>query len=251
MGASKRDMSKKEREYGEKYPYEPKGVLAVLKDFYRLDTATILNGDYDAATILADITKGLNNSDVLTPKQRQCIALYYFANLKLRECEAVLGIDESGVKRHIRGGTKRLAEFVNNQALFSKGDPYVDYEETDELMRWLNQIGNGGAITVPENAVIVAIAKRFAVDEARAEEMLRQFSEGHVAVIEYDDGKPEYPCLSESQMQWSDRRVTYVEEVYPPGDVLGTQKVATRDEEDKQGVEYRQDRRKMFKVRGI
>jgi predicted DNA-binding protein YlxM (UPF0122 family) len=251
MGASKRDMAKKEREYSEKYPYEAKGVLAVLKDFNRLGNAAVLSGDYDAATILADITKGLNSSEVLTPKQRQCIALYYFANLKLRECEDVLGIDESGVKRHIRSGIRRIAEFVSNRALFSKGDPYVDYEETDELMQWVNRIGNGDEITVPGDVVILAIAQRFAADESKAEEMLRQFSEGHVEVFDPDDGKPEYPCLSESQMKWSDRRVTYVEEVFPPGDVLGSRKVATRDEEDKQGVEYRQDRRKMFRVRGI
>ncbi|MBW3113505.1 hypothetical protein KYJ26_16750 [Bacillus sp. MCCB 382] len=127
----------------------------------------------------------------------------------------------------------------------------MNYEETDELMAWVNQIGNGEEISVPNDAAIVAIAKRFATDELKAREMLRQFSEGYVEVVDVDDGKPEYTCLSESQMKWSDRRVTYVEEVYPPGDVLGSQKVATRDEEDKYGVEYRQDRRKMFKVRGI
>ncbi len=44
----------------------------------------------------------------LTERQRQCIELYYFRNLKMAEVADVLGLKISTVSRHIAAAMKKL-----------------------------------------------------------------------------------------------------------------------------------------------
>jgi DNA-binding CsgD family transcriptional regulator len=245
MGAVSRDLTKKARDYEEKYPYDIRGIAEVLKDYYKLESSRFYNGDVDATGILADILNEIDG-DCLTARQRQCFALYYFARLKLRECAVVLGLDESVVKKHVKGGLKRLAARIDREARFSKGDPIPDYTEDNALYGWLNAIKDGAPIGEPTAEIFRDIAEILRESDDKSDELLRQHADGYVMLP--DDS--EYTCLTEGQMKWADRRVTYVEEVFPPGDTVGSQRVAAQNTEDKKGIEFRDERRKMFKLRG-
>jgi len=247
MGAVSRDIYKKGREYDEQYSYDKDGVTALLKDVYRLNSTMFYGGDIDTAVILADLDVAMNG-EVLTVRQRQTIALHYFAKLTLEECAAVLGIDARVVRYHINGALNRIAANMSSGQTFSKGDPTHDLYITDELDKWLNAISAGLRIEEPSHAVFNAIANRFAERDYKSKEFVRQIAEGFVYLPE-DEG-PEYPCLSDEQMRWDDRRITYVEEVFPPGDVVGTRKLAIKNDEDSYGIEYRLEKRKLFKLRG-
>lgn len=247
MGAVSRDIYKKGREYDEQYPYDKDGITALMKDVYRLTSSMFYGGDIDTAVILADLDLALNG-EVLTVRQRHAIALYYFANLTFEECAAVLGIDWTVVRYHINGALKRIAANMSNGKTFSKGDPTHDLYVIDELDTWLNEISAGLRIEEPSHAVFSAIAARFTGYDYKSKEFVRQIVEGTV-YLPAEEG-PEYPCLSDEQMRWDDRRITYVEEVFPPGDVVGTRKLAVKNDEDSYGIEYRLERRKLFKLRG-
>lgn len=246
MGAVSRDLTKKSRQYDEQYPYESKGITALLRDIYRLKGVTQFGGDIDSTVILTDLDLALNG-DCLTKRQRQSIALYYFAGLKLRECSEVMVLDDSVIKYHLKGGLSRLSSHMKTGERFMKGDDITLFDETNAIYRWLNAIANGSPVTEPSVSVTLDLARFFLDDKAK--EYVRQHEEGFEYIEDYTDVE-EYPCLSEDQMRWSDRRVTYVEEVFPPGDAVGSVKVAVRNEEDRKGVEFSVERRKIFKRRG-
>ena len=44
----------------------------------------------------------------LTHRQRECITMYYFNNMKMREIAAVLSLTTPTVSRHIHAGVKKL-----------------------------------------------------------------------------------------------------------------------------------------------
>lgn len=46
--------------------------------------------------------------DALTDKQRECITMYYYENLKMKEIAKKLSVSPSTVTRHIKAGKKRL-----------------------------------------------------------------------------------------------------------------------------------------------
>ncbi|MCC2383536.1 RNA polymerase sigma factor [Bacillus cereus] len=247
MGAISVDIHKKGREYGNLYGYKREGVKALLKDIYRLSESKLHKGDIDAAAILTDLNISLNN-ECLTPKQRQCIALYYFVNLSIKEASSILDIYPSVFNYHIKGALSRLANNMRFGTVTKKGDPIGLFGNSSGVYKWLDEIALGKPLEEPPYEVVLDIAEILSKSDEKSSEMIRQHIEGFV-YVEENEGE-EYPCLCEEQMRWADRRVSYVEEVFPPGDVTGYHRVLIRDDEDRKGVEYKEERRKIFKRRG-
>lgn len=68
-----------------------------------------------AALVIADAI-----TTELTPRQRDCIEMYFYQNLKEREIGDILGIDKSTVSRHIKRGKARLFKCVKYACFESK-----------------------------------------------------------------------------------------------------------------------------------
>jgi hypothetical protein len=132
---------------------------------------------------------------------------------------------------------------------FKAGNPYEPIKEDDDVCKWLNTVAGGSApvYSVPL-AIFRNINERFAPSDKKSAEVLRQQREGFVFFEEPATEK--YPCLTEDQFAWKDRRITYAEEVYPPSDVIGRRKVAIKLRDDKKGREFIIENRKLFKIRG-
>jgi DNA-binding CsgD family transcriptional regulator len=247
MGAVSIDMHRKGREYGNLYRYKKEGIKTLLKDLNRLNESKIYKGDYDAAAILTDLNISLNNG-CLTPRQRQCLGLHYFINLSIDESSTILGIHPRVFKYHLKGVLLRLAENMCFGTLFMKGDPVELYGKTYGIYKWLDDIALGMPLREPPYEAFLDIADILSETDEKSFEMVRQRREGFVYIER--DVKEEYPCMHEEQLRWADRRVSYVEEVFPPGDAIGSRKVLVRDEENKDGVEYMVERRKIYKQGG-
>ena len=49
----------------------------------------------------------------LTPRQRECVQLYYFRGLKMAEIASLLGIQKSTVSRHLKKARLRLQQMLS------------------------------------------------------------------------------------------------------------------------------------------
>lgn len=248
MGAVSRDLEKKAREYDELYQYNREGITKLLQDIHSVKESRIYHGDIDATAILADLFTALD-SDCLTARMRQVVALYYFAGLIEKEMTLLLGINQKSINEIKQKAVDRVAEHMYRGGKFKAGNPYVPFADDRVLYRWLNAVADGQLpVYTVTQTVFNDINRILAPKDKKAAEVLRQQREDVIFVEEPD--VDEYPCLTEDQFAWADRRVTYVEEVYPPSDVVGTRKVAIKLRDDKKGREYIVEKRKMFKRRG-
>jgi hypothetical protein len=245
MGSVARDIYRKEREYDVKYEYNREGVSRLLRDIHRVSEQRWYEGDIDATAILVDLYKALD-SDCLTPRMRQVVALYYFVGLTEYEVAEILNIERHSVNEFKQKAVYRIAEHMYDSPRFKTGDPYEMLDESNFLYQWLNDVAVKKApiYRIPMKLYVV-VNEYFAKTDDRAAEFLRQLKEG----IEIPEEK-EYPCLSEEQLAWRDRRMIYKDEVYPSNDVTGTRKVAVKTRDDKYGRDYIVEKRKIFKLKG-
>lgn len=227
-----------------------RGIIRLLRDYYRLKYRTEYKGDYDTAVILADLMESIN-SDALTPRQRQFIALYYFVGLTLDEVAVISETRQDNVRITLRRAIERISSEKGRFNTYT----VVPYENTSAVYRWLNEIADGEPIGEPTREVILSIAEILRYSDERSAELIRQHGTGFVIVAEPDDGREEYPHYSDAQLRWLDRRVSVVSEVYPSGDVVGTKKwtpAPNYDESESDDYEpiCQSGRKKLYKLWG-
>lgn len=246
MGAVSRDLEKKAREYDATYAYTDEGVATLLKDIYRMNESRLYKGDIDATAIITDLKTALD-SDCLTPRMRQVVALYYFVGLTEEESAYVLGIDNGYLNKVVHVSLERIAEQMSKGSNRKKGHADIDSKESTPLFLWLADVayGNAPVYEVP-SAVFTDILNRSITTDRNAVETLRQRAEGRPKPVVYAD-EDEYPALSEDQFKWRDRRMAFKPEIFPKGDIAGTRKVAMKIRDgDSSGNEWILEKRKLY-----
>ena len=236
-----------------------KGIANVLRDYYRLESRAY-GGDFDTAVILADLMNAING-DVLTVRQRQYIALYFFCGLTYAEIAYIVGARQEVAQRAIADAFKRLTSVYKASEQSLKGHTPSTFEAYEGVVyRWLDAIADGKPLSEPSREVLLNIADILRPYDDESAEMVRQHTEGFVVVEDTQEG-PEYPHLSDAQMRWQDRRMSYVPEVFPEGDAVGSKRVVPKYAVDETGDQdddeehitrsiQRTGRRKLFKLRG-
>ena len=245
MGASKRDMAKKEREYSARYSYEPVGVAALLKDISRLNESRIFKGDIDATVIITDLKLALD-SDCLTPRMRQVVALYYFVGMTEEEISRTIFNTQQVVNKSIKKAVERIASEMAYGAYVKSGHADFEFTEQTPLYKWLTEVGYGNlpVYEVPDE-VFTNLLKISTADD-RAREVLRQRKYGPPETTKLEE-EDEYPALTEDQFKWRDRRMTFKDEIFPAGDSTGSRKVAIKLRDgDSAGNEWVLEKRKIF-----
>lgn len=245
MGSVKRDVHKKSREYNDSYPYEAAGIAALLRDINALSESRWYKGDIDATTILTDLKQALDSS-CLTPRMRQVIALYYFAQLTEEEVAEILGVTRQAVNLAVESALERISTFMEygyKKPTNAKTSAHVD--DWHPFLQWVNDVADG-ARSVYEYCDDITAWLALKGDE-KAREALRQLEEGYTYKPIYVDKESEYQALTDDQFKWKDRRMTFVEEVFPQRDTVGFRKVATKLEDDnKDSREWNLERKKLF-----
>lgn len=234
-----------------------RGIAKVLRDYYELESRTTYGGDLDTALLLADIMRAING-DVLTERQRQVIALYYFAGLKLREIAYLLDVTPRNVRQPLQDALKRVSESQKNPKTVFKSRAVERFDRFVPLYKWLDDIADGAPVKEPPLSAVQSLADLLEHGDEGSAELVRQRREGFVYVDE--DESEEYPHFSDAQLRWKDRRISLVEEVLPPGDAIGFQRYTPAP--DYEGDAELDDdyllsrsvrnmgRRKLFKLRG-
>lgn len=247
MGVVKRDIGKKAREYEFNYPYEVDGIHALLKDINKLSEARWYDGDIDATVLITDLKQALDNSN-LTPRMRQVLALYYFADMTEQEVADVLNVSQQAVNYAIDEALERVSTFMEfgySKPTNARTDAKIDAYHP--FLDWVNDVacGNSPIYKIPDS-----LTDWFAFNgDEKAREVIRQRIEGFTFVPDYES-EEEYPVLTEEQFRWADRRMSFFPEVYPEGDITGTRTTVVRPRDDKQGRDFIIEKRKIFKHRG-
>ncbi|MEY8188637.1 RNA polymerase sigma factor [Peribacillus simplex] len=251
MGASKRDIHLKAREYDDTYAYTDAGISVLLKDIIRLDESRIYRGDIDATAIITDLKMALD-SDCLTPRMRQVVALYYFVGLTEEEAAHILHYSErKAVNKSLNSAIERIAEEMSRGGSRKKGHGDFLFSSESQVYKWLNEVGAGLApIYEVPISTFTDILERSKHSDKKAEETLYQRKGIVTFTVDYTD-VDEYPAYTEDQFKWRDRRMMFKPEIYPKGDVTGTRTVAIKLRDgDESGNEWIVEKRKMFAKRG-
>jgi hypothetical protein len=215
MGTVKRDLERKGRQYNESYPYEAAGIAALLRDVYRLSESRMYDGDIDATAILIDLKIALD-SNCLTPRMRQVVALYYFAQFTEEEIADIFGITRQGVNDSLSNAIERVSthmEYGYTKVTNAKLDACLP--STHEIKRWLNAVAGGKSLYDIDDDVISGINTWRAgqLSDKKDLEAIQQRVNGYTYVPVYENDEKKYPALTWEQIRWRDRRVTYVSEI--------------------------------------
>jgi hypothetical protein len=246
MGAVKRDVYRNGREYDATYEYTDDGIAVLLKDIYRLNEKRLYKGDIDATAIITDLKLALD-SDCLTPRMRQVVALYYFVGLTEEEAAEVLDSSQQAVNKALSSSLERIAEEMSTGGSRKKGHADINMELNTPLFQWLANVAYGiSPIYEVPLGVFTDVLDRSKLLDDKAKETLQQRTEGPPIILNSSE-EDEYPALSEEQFKWRDRRMAFKPEIYPSGDVIGTRKVAIKLRDgDESGNEWVIEKRKLF-----
>jgi hypothetical protein len=246
MGAVKRDVYRNGREHDATYAYTDVGIAVLLKDIYRLKENRLYKGDLDATAIITDLKLALD-SDCLTPRMRQVVALYYFVGLTEGETAEVLGLAQKVINISLSSAIERVAEQMSEGSFRKKGHAVIETGIDTALYRWLSAVAyRESPIYIVPADVFTEMLNRSVDTDSNAKETLRQRTEGSNFINDYSDVE-EYPALSEEQFKWRDRRMSFKSEIFPRGDVVGTRKVAIKLRDgDSVGNEWVIEKRKLF-----
>lgn len=249
MGAGTKDIHAKSTQYSKKYPYKAKGIHVLMMDYWRLKDRSRLESDYDAAAILCDLERALDKCN-LTPRMRQAIALRYFVGLSESQVGKVLGISQQMVSKTVASSLDRL-EALMAFGYMQKENARINAELTYEhpFIDWLRDVTDGKRSIYAKPVQLTEFLADFFNDK-NAQETIRQRTEGSSYKPDYTSVE-EYPYYTEEQFRWADRRMTFVSEVFPVGDVTGSRTVAVKLRDDKYGREYTIEKRKIFAKRGV
>jgi hypothetical protein len=212
MGTVKRDLERKGRQYEESYPYEAAGIAALLRDVYRLSESRLYDGDIDATAILIDLKMALD-SNCLTPRMRQVVALYYFAQFTEEETAKILGFKErKTVNFSLESAIERISVFMEyGYCKANNGRTDAQITPSHPFLEWLNNVADG---SMPAYSFSEHITDWLALNgDNKAIEALKQRSEGYAYEPVYESNEQKYPALTWEQIRWRDRRISYVSEV--------------------------------------
>jgi predicted DNA-binding protein (UPF0251 family) len=215
MGTVKRDLERKGRQYEESYPYEAAGIAALLRDVYRLSESRLYDGDIDATAILIDLKMALD-SNCLTPRMRQVVALYYFAQFTEEEAAEVLGISQVTLNESLETAIERISshmEYGYTKVTNAKANAIL--LDTHEIKRWLNVVACGGKLYEIDDETIsgINIWRASKLNDRKDLEAIKQRIEGYSYEPVYESEEQKYPALTWEQIRWRDRRMSYVSEV--------------------------------------
>lgn len=248
MGAGSKDLHAKSRRYSEKYPYKAKGIHVLMMDYGRLKDKARNTSDFDAAAILCDLEIALDKVN-LTPRMRQCVALYYFVGLTEQQCAKVIGVSQQLINKSIAASLDRLEAFMAF-GYMQKEDARMDgiIAANHPFTSWVNDVASRKAKIYSKAPYVAEYSAEF-LNDSKAKETIRQRTEGSSYVNDYT-GVEEYPYYTEEQFRWADRRMAFVDEVYPGGDVTGSRTLAIKLQDDPYGRDYTVSKQKIFAGRG-
>lgn len=216
----------------DEFPYEPVGVYRLLKDYYRLEERISPGGDYDTAVILADL-KGALDSPVLTARQRQIVALLFFAELTMEDVSGILGVYVSKIHKSLTAALERLSAALKGARTPKfRTQSAPPFGSRRLLYAWLNAVGSGEApiYNVPAAVMTDLLMWLDENGDEKAQEALRQHREGppNVKTI-YKNPEDEYLCLNPRQLRYRHEKEERVSEVFPKFDVSGAKKSAVKE----------------------
>lgn len=248
MGAGTKDIHAKSTQYSKKYPYKAKGIHVLMMDYWRLKDRSRFESDFDAAAILCDLERALDKCN-LTPRMRQCLSLRYFVGLTESQVGSILDISRQAVSDTNENALDRLEAFMAF-GYMQKGNARIDglLTVTHPFIAWVNNIACGKASIYSKPQFVTEYMAEVLGDK-KAQETIRQRSEGSSYVPDYT-GVEEYPYYTEEQFRWADRRMSFVPEVFPGGDVAGSRKVVVKLKDDPYGRDYSVEKQKIFVGRG-
>lgn len=248
MGAGSKDLHAKSRSYSVKYPYKAKGIHVLMMDYGRLKERVRDDSDFDAAAILCDLERALDKVN-LTPRMRQCLALRYFVGMAEQQCASILGISQPTVNETITNALDRLEAFMAFGYMQKENSRISGIlSNTHPFISWINDVATRKSKIYSKAPYVTEYCAEF-LSDAKALETIRQRTEGSSYVNDYT-GVEEYPYYTEEQFRWADRRMTFVDEVYPVGDVTGSRTLAIKLQDDPYGRDYTVSKQKLFVGRG-
>lgn len=248
MGGGSKDLHAKSRSYSVKYPYKAKGIHVLMMDYGRLKDKARLTSDFDAAAILCDLEIALDKVN-LTPRMRQYVALKYFVGFTEPQIARMFGVSKQAVSDATKNALDRLEAYMAF-GYIKREDARTDAKLTENhpFIRWVNDIASRKARIYSKPPMLTEyLAEMFA--DKKAQETILQRAEGSSFVIDYT-GVEEYPYYTEEQFRWADRRMSFVPEVFPTGDVAGTRTMAIKLQDDPFGRDFVQEKQKIFVGRG-
>ena len=185
MGVVKRDVHKKEREHDVEFAYQPQGIERLLSDVHRIEAMETYKGDLGATVLRIDLEAALR-SRCLTPRQRQVVALYYFAELTQTEAAGVLGVSQQAVDARIKSVWPALSAHMSGEPTSVSQFTNAEIEGDTPLDRWMADAAmNEGEWWRLTDEVIAELNRRFPPPDVVSEDA--------------EDGE-EYPVLSEGAM---------------------------------------------------
>jgi hypothetical protein len=247
MGSVSIDLASKRKRIDDLYPYEPEGIAALLSDVYRAEARAFDRADLDSFTVITDLKLALD-TDCLTPRQRQVVALYYFCELTLEQVGEVLGMSAQGAKKILGGAVERIAKEMKDGGASRKGRITAHFAGTRSFYRWVNDVADGAPVySLPDDVELDLLHWLSERGDDRAWETLRQRKEGAPPI----DYSSDYKCMYADQIRKKDRRMTFKEYVFPPGDVVGYRFAKASDFKDEkepdEGYAEPTIRKKIFK----
>lgn len=237
MGAVKLDIHRTDRAATARYThtdasgeteYTAPGIARLLGDIYRMSAGAEYKGDISAIILRLDLEAALK-SRCLTPRQRQVVALRYFAELTQSETAAVLGVAQPTVKEYIDAALDNIAKEMNEGGVEVAQLRMVDAPALNDDMgdvsatyAWISAVYRGEAEwwRVPD-AVIAELNRRFPVKEPR-----KKFAGD-------DESGAPYPILSDDEYRYRarDREVSCAH-VFMADRFAGRRKSGERERKD-------------------
>lgn len=226
------DIYSASKRIDDEFPYEPVGVFRLLKEIHRLDARLVPGADYDTAAIIRDLKDALD-SPVLTARQRQVVALYFFTDSTMEETGAILDIRKNTVIEALNEAVYRISSQMKagNPVEF-KGRATKPIKNRRPLFTWLNAVGSGEApvYEVPATVMTDLLMWLDENGDEKAQEVLRQRREGPPEVkTVYQNPEDEYLCLNPRQLRHRHEKEERVSDVLPKFDVSGSKKCAVKD----------------------
>jgi predicted DNA-binding protein (UPF0251 family) len=131
VGSIHKDIHKTEITHDTIHAYTDAGIAQLLSDVYKLANDAEYRGDTEAIVLKVDLEHALQ-SDALTPRQRQAVALYYFCQLTQQECAKVLGVKRQritdrlktakrNIAQHMQGDDHTSSQYINSRDYMSQG----------------------------------------------------------------------------------------------------------------------------------
>ncbi|UJF36571.1 sigma-70 family RNA polymerase sigma factor [Paenibacillus hexagrammi] len=164
-------MDKSDIKYDALYMYQDAGVERLLDDIYKVQEEEH-DGDTNATVIRLDLESALSSRS-LTPRERHCIALYYFACLNMDETAQILGVSIPSIHYRLKKAIPQLAVNMGGEGDSSVSQAIrspITYDKYTPLIQWLVDVQNNepGWFRVP-GAVWAELRELFPPSEVQYE----------------------------------------------------------------------------------